>query len=289
MYSARITQDNRALIVLLLDRSGSMKDSYGGEVQNPQVVVSKAHAVAEACNLLLMDIVARCRLDAHYRHYFDICVMGYSSGEVYSLLCDNRWFLSPTELVASIKSTKSTVRNVLNANGSEVTLYNNIKTWIEPHSEGDTPICAAFTKLYELLCQWHNSRGEANYFPPTIINITDGEISDQEYAKLKKLRDKIMTLGSKDGNPLLFNFHISSNKENSLFFPTSVDEIPDEARNLYNLSSVLPPLFKSEIARLKCDTEIEAKDYRAFCYNSVLSDFMRAMYIGTATTQQINQ
>src|SRR5205807_2655575 len=74
--------------------------------------------------------------------------------------------------------------------------------------------------------------------PPIVINITDGESSEgdpQPYA------EAVQSLGTDDGNVLLFNCHLSMTPADPFLFPSSDEILPDEyARSLFHMSSKLP-------------------------------------------------
>ncbi len=291
-YTSRICEQNRSLVVLIIDRSGSMNEPYGGvlkggTMQGGGPLQSKAKVVADVSNMILMDLISKCRRGDVYKHYFDICAIGYSGRGVEPLLDGGRWFLSPAELASTSLRTTRTSRRINDLSGRLVTLYNSHKVWIEPYGEGDTPMYNTFCKLSELLYGWRHAQKSSTHFPPTIIHITDGDIPSDELSRVLGLREQILSLGSEDGEPLIFNFHLSTMGGESSFFPTCPKGLNTEARLLYELSSTLPPLYKAEIARIKNDTGIESKDYRAFSFNSPYADFINAMYIGTATTLQL--
>ncbi len=287
-HSSKISQSKRSLIALLIDQSGSMAEPYGS-TEGGALARSKAEVVSEASNVMLMDIIARCRDGATYKHYFDIIVMGYSGRGVYSLLCNNRWIVSPAELAATVRSNRRVSRRVKVAGGGTITHYNNLKIWVEAESDGATPMCAALTKLSELIALWRTNQRSDGYFPPTIINITDGEATDARRGELTKIRERIAGLGSSDGAPTLFNLHISSSGGGKVLFPRSIEEVPEQARELYQLSSAVPEIYNDVVMTLKGDSGVEGETYRAFSYNLPMVDFISAMQIGTTTTMQIHQ
>src|SRR4051812_43586952 len=72
MYSAQITRANPALIILLVDQSGSMADPFSGEN-----AMRKADYVADVVNHTLHDLVIRCTKTEEVRNYYHISVIGY--------------------------------------------------------------------------------------------------------------------------------------------------------------------------------------------------------------------
>lgn len=281
----KINESHPSLIVLMLDQSGSMQEPYGGGKRGGAPIQSKAEAVAENANMLLMEIVDRCCQGTVYKHYFDIAVIGYSGKGVYTLLSDNRWFLSPAEMALTVKSKSRIMRKSKALDGSSILYYSNLKKWIEPYAEGVTPMHLALDRLCELVYTWQSTH--IRYFATTIINITDGELTDANEEQLMAIRAKLDALASDNGAPTLINYHISSSSIEGVMFPTSIDELPKEAHLLYKLSSALPEIYNKQVAALKGDTDILDKVYRGITFNLPHGDFMRAIQIGSTTTEQI--
>ncbi len=287
-YQSKITERQRALIILLIDQSGSMSELYGGTQLLGTHPRTKAEIVAQASNLLLMNIVDRCCQGNVYKHYFDIGAIGYSGKGVYSLLSDGRWLLSPSEMAATVKSRSKILRRVKSVEGVPISYYTSIKVWIEPYCDGPTPMLQATNRVSELLHSWQNNQKLKNNFPPIIIHITDGEFTDANEEELISVRNRITAQGTDDGEPIFFNFHISGTSSEGIMFPTSIDELPVEAHLLYKLSSTLPNIYNSHIAELKNDTETQEKKYRGVSFNLPISDFIKALEIGTTTTDQLH-
>lgn len=288
-HKAKITEQNRALMIILIDQSGSMNEPYAAG-SSGTVHKTKAEAVAEICNALLAEIVARCRQGTTYRHYFDVSVIGYSGLGVYSALPDStdRTLFSPSELAASVRRTEQSQQRRKTADGRYVTLYSLNKIWIEPTAEGRTPTLAAFERLTEILYSWRSSQRSLDGFPPTIINITDGEATDSRSEQLRIAAARIATLGTTDGEPLLLNVHISTNSDQSVLFPTSKDELPSEASLLFDISSVMPVSYAADIADIKGEVYAgNAATYRAVAYNASIGALIKIMNIGSSTLSRI--
>lgn len=287
LYTSKITEQKRSLIIMMIDQSGSMNQPFASTLQHIDEMSTKAQIVAETCNIMLMDIIARCRSGSIYKHYFDICVLGYSNGEVRSLLPRNYLLMSPTDLASNIRETKYILRRVQHPNGEYISYHRTLKVWVESHADGDSPMYLAMQKVSEVLYSWRNAQKHKDAFPPTIINITDGEATDIIPDKLKKLRNRISQLGTTDGEPLFFNLHISNLNRDTISFPRTDEKLTEEAKLLFNISSPLPHIFDSAIRAFNSDTSQSSVPYRAFSYNLPISDFINAISIGTATTQQI--
>ena len=74
-----------------------------------------------------------------------------------------------------------------------------------------------------------------------------------------------MSLGTDDGQVLLFNCHISSRRAPKVEYPTDESLLPDGfARTLFNISSPLPTSFLAAAAQLGVHT---AEGSRGFVFN----------------------
>lgn len=249
---------------------------------------TKAQVVADTANLMLMDILARCRQGSHYKHYFDIAAIGYSGKGIYPLLPNGRWTVSPSLLATSVKETQRRVKKIKHSSGATIHHHSSLKVWIEPSADGDTPMGAAIHKACEILYSWRNSQPSNDSFPPTIINITDGEATDITMDEVENIKNNLAQLGTSDGEPTLFNLHITNSSREKIYFPSSDTNIPNEARMLFELSSTLPEIYNEAVARESTSqSSIPIQSYRAFSYNLPITELIGALQIGTTTTQQI--
>lgn len=264
------------MFVVMIDQSGSMSEPYA-----PNSARTKAEVVAEVCNRTLSELVARCRDGNRWRHYFDVSVVGYSGLGVYSLLPEGAWLLSPAQLVASAVAKKTIQNTCKSATGATLTIHSSYKVWIKAHAEGKTPMYAVFERLTEILFSWRAARRSLDGFPPTIINITDGEPTDATAQELSLLVERLSRYGTTDGEPIIFNVHISSNNCANVLFPTHHDELPDEGRLLFYLSSLMPESYRAEMG--DNHPARHSPDMRTMAYNASLDDLVRVMNIGSST------
>lgn len=272
-HTAQITEADPALFVLMIDQSGSMNEPYA-----PESSRTKACVVAEVCNRTLTEVVARCRDGNSWRHYFDIAVIGYSGLGVYSLLPNEAWLLNPAQLASSVLMRRKVQSTCKTSEGVTLTLHNSYKVWIKSHAEGKTPMYGAFSRLLEIMLAWRTERRSLSVFPPVVINITDGEATDATGESLRVLLDRIKSHGTLDGEPLIFNVHISSNSERSVSFPEKIEDLPEEGKLLFHLSSVIPQsLSKSLSTSGSCST------MRAMAYNAGVEELIAVINIGSST------
>ncbi len=282
-YLARITQKNPTALLLLVDQSGSMAEPT---LWNGQPT-TKAQAVAWAINALLAELVARSRRDAGYQPFYDIAVLGYSGSQVCSLLPagGNGGFLTPELLADNPVEVRDAQHLRTLPDGRAVATVVREKIWIRPAAEWNTPMIEAFGQGYKLLKAWCDKyRGQPCY-PPTVINITDGETTDGTPARLAAAAQKLQSLGTADGNVLLLNVHITTSGSQGVLFPSDAGQLPQDryARLLFDISSPMPPLYHDEIARIDGANSPTGVP-RGMAYNANMTDLVRMMNIGTATS-----
>src|SRR5690606_27884160 len=103
-------------------------------------------------------------------------------------------------------------------------------------ADGHTPMCGAFQLARDSVSGWTDQHPDA--FPPTVINITDGESTDGDPSNIAR---EITSIVTPDGPVLLFNCHISASGADSKLFPSTPEGLPGrEAELLFNISDVFP-------------------------------------------------
>lgn len=281
MYSARITREHRTAFVLLTDRSGSMAE----EVLFGRVRVTKADAVAQIINLLVDELVNRCRREEGVRDYFDIAVLEYSGEGVKPLLPGTGDFIVPSELVRMPVETRT--RHILRRlpDGSEISSALERKEWIKPKASGNTPMGAALAEAERLVRRWCAKPANRYSFPPVVINVTDGEASDACYRELCDCADRIKSTGTQDGNTIFINIHLAkrdSGEAVEISFPCSPDELPCHpyARLLWDMSSRMPECFEPAIMESRLNG---TPPFRAMSYNCSVDELFSMLTIGSVS------
>ena len=272
----------------MIDQSQSMafdehKQTYKGEEK------TFAQIVADMINELLSELIGRCTKAEGIRDYFDVCVLGYGgrSNSVNTLwegnLSGKDW-VSISELKSNAKYDKRTVTKTIR--GKKKTSEVNIPYWFKTVANYQTPMGAAFEKAYILLQEWILAKSNKDSYPPVVINITDGMQSDYDNQQMIDIAKKIQSLNTKDGHVLVLNCHISIKNE-SVIFPRTIDELPGDnyAKRLYEMSSIMPEIFASEISQFKKDNEVFS-NYRGMVFNSNIDMMFNLIDIGTSGATQ---
>jgi hypothetical protein len=260
-YAKAISRADPTFILFLLDRSGSMQEPYSGGF-------TKAEFLARTVDRTLFELAVRCNKAEGTRDYFHIACLGYGNGKVGSAftgtLAGSDW--APISHIAS-----SPAGFLEGANGAKT------PTWIEVQSEGDTPMRAAFERACHLVADWCDAH--PNSYPPTIINVSDGQSTDGSPAEAAAILRQIHTA---DGECLLFNLNVSRDANREIVFPSNSAGLDENGRLLFDMSSPFPPHIL-ERARLSRPGMTEASRFFAF---GAGAELVTAFFdLGTRTTR----
>lgn len=284
MHTARITRQHPALLLLLVDQSGSMDE----RVVIRRRTLTKAEYVAEVVNGMIGELLGRCRREEGCRDYFRIGTIGYSDNEIRPLIGNDFTPLSTGQLAALPVKRRDRLEERRLPDGQ--TCMGNFPTtlWVQPAAGGNTPMYRALSKTHELITDWVEAPDHRQGFPPMIINISDGEATDADRSQLVALASQIKALSTADGGTLLLNIHIQG-EENAprAIFPRSVAEVPVDlnARTLYEMSSELPEVYERQVTQVRGDNL--AGPFRGLSYNTPLTDLVAMMNIGSVSVTLI--
>lgn len=287
-YTAQITRNTPTAFIFLIDQSVSMQKYttlYGEEMP-------MAEAVARIVNHQLNELVLRCIKGSETRDYYDIAIIGYGEnaysgwkGEL-----EGRDFVKPSELKEHPYKKITTKKETRTRKGVKVVEVEEVQ-WIEAEAtQGWTRVHLAFEKAKGLLDEWMEKHHDKDCYPPTIINITDGEFNGATKEYVLQQANELKSMFTNDGNVILFNIHISANKAVCVTCPASKDEVSFSslATTMYEMSSLLPMRYSDRIADLRKDGTPNNR-YRAMSINADMSTLIQLMDIGTPTNISQNK
>jgi hypothetical protein len=284
MYSVPITRLRPTAFILLIDRSGSMTERIvftGAEM-------TKARAVSLVAGAFIDELLHRARREGGYGDYYDIAALGYSAGEVHSLVSPGGEFTTPSRLAAAEVRRERISRERILPSGRSVMAVTEQNVWFEERAEGSTPMCAALAQGLSLVERWCRAKRNRASYPPTIINITDGEASDCNEDDIRATAGAIRATGTSDGGTILMNIHLARGGDESLpvLFPSCPEELPDHryAQLLWDISSDMPPGYNDIIRSLR---GVSAPSFRAVGWNSHFAEVTAMMNIGSINTVMI--
>ena len=287
-YTAQITRNTPTAFIFLIDQSVSMRKTttlYGEEMP-------MAEAVARIVNHQLNELVLRCVKGSETRDYYDIAIIGYGEkaysgwkGEL-----EGRDFVKPSELKEHPYKKITTKKETRTRKGVKVVEVEEVQ-WIEAEAtQGWTRVHHAFEKAKGLLDEWMEKHHDKDCYPPTIINITDGEFNGATKEYVLQQANELKSMFTNDGNVILFNIHISANKAVCVTCPASKDEVSFSslATTMYEMSSLLPMRYSDRIADLRKDGTPNNR-YTAMSINADMSTLIQLMDIGTPTNISQNK
>jgi hypothetical protein len=271
-YTAEISRSNPACFVFLVDQSASMSDFIGGEIP-----VSKASVVSDAINRLLTELSVKCAKEEGVRDYFHVAVVGYGHtyvGSAYGGLLAGRDLVPLSQIAEHPARVEQRTRKVPDGAGGLVQTTVTFPVWVDPVSNGGTPMRQAIEHAHRLIDTWLAEHPAS--FPPIVLNLTDGEANDGDPTiPTSALR----SLASADGPVLLFNLHVSDAGGTPVAFPDSAAALPDAyARTLFGMSSPLPAHMRSYAAQEGFGV---SEGTRGFVYNADITSVVQFLDIGT--------
>lgn len=281
-YTAQITRNTPTAFIFLVDQSVSMKrmtSLYGEQI-------SLAEAVARIVNKQIYDLILRCIKMDEVRHYYDIAVIGYGH-EVYSGwngTLAGRDFVSPEE-IKNNPYKKITVREEVRTRKGTLVKEIEKNQWLEAKCDGHwTHVHEAFAKAKQLLERWMAEHHEKDCYPPTIINITDGQFNHTTKEHIIQQANELKSMFTNDGNVLLWNIHITPDNLEQVLLPINKTELNGDKYSelLYDMSSLLPERYNTDI-ETKMHLQAGHVRHVAMSVNVDTSRLMQLMDIGTPT------
>ncbi len=280
-YTAQITRNTPTAFIFLVDQSVSMKrtTNFNGEK------MSLAEAVARIVNNQINELVYRCIKTTEVRHYYDIAIIGYGH-EVYSGwngVLAGRDFVSPEELKNNPYKKITVKEEKRTRKGTMIKEIEKVQ-WLEARCDGHwTHVHLAFVKAKTLLDQWMQDHHDKDCYPPTIINITDGQFNHATREEIVQQANELKAMFTNDGNVLLWNIHITPDNMEQVLLPISKEELKDDKYSelLYDMSSLLPTRYNQPISDIRGDSD-DAR-HVAMATNTDMSTLIQLMDIGTPT------
>ncbi len=271
-YNAEISRGNPTCFIFLIDQSGSMADVFGGGEVNQK----KADGVADAINRMLQNLVIKCAKEEGIRDFFHIGVVGYGAqvGPAFAGALAGRPLVPISEVGNSPARVEQRNKKVPDGAGGIIDQPIRFPVWFEPVANGATPMSQALGQAKTIVENWLSQH--PNCFPPIVINITDGEATDGDPTGAAT---EIRNLKSSDGEVLLFNVHLSSQRGSQIEYPSNSEVLPDKfAQQLFQMSSKLP---ESMLNLAKKESMNAGEGSRGFVFNADMVAVIKFLDIGT--------
>lgn len=276
MYEQDVSRRNPGCVIFLVDRSDSMKAAWAG------TGMTLAEGAALAINKVLFELgIKAMKESGEMRNYFYVGCYGYglcvsNGGEgVESILPSGlaaRGIVSLPELAAAPLHVREQPSIDPQVRPSRAPV------WVEPRHGWRTPMCEAFALVGAHVFEWAAAFNQS--FPPIIINLTDGMVTDSPYEGLdvSQWASRLTSIRTTDGQALLLNIFLSPSRAPIVSYPSSAAGLPEPGPGLFSISSPLPqPMINNARA-----TGLQVSDgARGFVFNADLATLVSFLEVGT--------
>lgn len=277
MYSQSVSRAEPGCVVLLLDRSDSMKLPWAS------TGASLAVGAALAVNNILLDmcIKATYEVNAPVRHYFDVGVFSYGArihGQGEGVESAFGGALAGRGLVPLPELADNPMAIREEPSIDVMPIAAKMPVWVDPVHGYRTPMCEAIAVAGAHVFDWAGAHPTS--FPPIVINITDGMVSDSPHAgaTLDEWVKRLTSIETADGPTLFFNVFLSPAESTEVVFPADPAGLPPPGPDLFALSSELP-------APMAANARVDGIDVRpgarGLAFNVGRSTLLKVLQIGT--------
>ena len=283
-YTADISRNNPGCFLFLIDQSGSMTGALGG-----QPGLHKMDGAADAVNRILDAISQRCSQGMDVRDYFHVGVITYhtdSSGnpDVQTALpgtSPEEPFLTISQVVDAATVEDREVKEQDGAGGL-VEVSRKFPVWLRPKAMHGTPMCAALSTASQALHDWILAHPSS--YPPMVISVTDGAATDGDPLSLAL---EIMSMGTEDGNVLIYNAYLSGMSAMPVQYPSNESEVPPDeyAAQMFRMSSEFPDPVVDLAAGMGLPV---TQGSRGYVYNADMVALVQFLDIGTRAASDLH-
>lgn len=237
-YSKQWSTATPGYLIFLIDQSSSMGNDWSDGK-------TYAEFTAEVINRTINELIATNAAGETVKNRVFISLIGYGSKGVRDIR--SGYLSSYAEEPLRIERYK---RKVSDGEGSFLELNMEVPVFLDPEAAGITPMAEAFSFSERLIQRWIDVKNDNPV--PVIINVTDGkpdtgkkELNEAEIASTIATANEILNMETLDGNPLIFNVHISKAKH-EIRFPAKRTDLGDDqfAHFLFQISSRVPEVYK---------------------------------------------
>ena len=280
MYQQTFSRTTPGCIMLLVDRSDSMKQQWGNSG------LTLAEGAARAINKLLLELCVKSTKEhgGAMRRYFYCGILGYgfcpgTGGEGVEVALPGPLADRGIVPLPDLADHPIAVREEPSVDA--VLSRSRVPAWIDPYHGFRTPMCQAIATAGSYLYGWANAFPDS--FPPIVINITDGMVTDSPYdgADIATWAQRLTTIATNDGPTLLFNIFLSPTPGNGVWFPASPASLPQPGPGLFSISSEMPRPMVDNARSAQVQVGPGA---RGLVFNADLAMLVKFLEIGTRVT-----
>jgi hypothetical protein len=254
-----------------------MKQTWGNSRE------TMAEGAARALNETLLELLFTSQGEpGKARHYFDVGIFGYglrpvAGGEGVEPAFGGKLAGQPLVALPDLRDNPIAVRETPSVDAGAPP--SRVPVWVEPVYGHRTPMCEAVAVAGAHVYEWATAHPDS--FPPIIINITDGMVTDSPYqgANLDEWAQRLVNIQTSDGPALLFNIFLSpAGAASAVMFPATDLGLPAPGPDLFRISSPLPPPMVANAHSTGIPVEPGA---RGFGFNADAYNLVRFLEVGT--------
>ncbi len=269
-YTEKMSSLNPGCLIVMIDQSGSMEDTYGSNGEKKKDLASLA------VNRVINEIVEASSDGEAIKDRCFIGVVGYGTKNPGVDVILGNMISEVAENPIRVEQVK---RKISDGAGGLVEIDEDFPVWVESVAEWGTPMDYAFQKVTDLAQEWCDQHSDS--FPPLVINITDGEPNDP--ASTKREAEKLLEVSNNDGNVLLLNVHIADGLKDSIKLPSDKNKLDDYlAEFLFDISSELPDILIGEAQKSGFNVTSGA---RGMIYNADAEILIRLLNFGSSVAR----
>lgn len=277
MYQQTFSRSTPGCIVFLVDRSDSMQQRWAGSE------MSLAQGAARAINKILLELCVKSTKEqgGALRCYFYVGLYGYgyrprAGGEGVESALPGPLASRGIVPLPELADHPIAVREEPSVDALAV--RSRVPAWIDPFHGFRTPMCQAIATAGAALHDWAGQFGAS--FPPIVINITDGMVTDSPYegADIGTWAQRLTTVQTQDGPALLFNIFLSPSPGAGVWFPEHPGSLPEPGPGLFSISSPMPQPMIANARSARIEVRPGA---RGFVFNADLAMLVKFLEIGT--------
>jgi hypothetical protein len=248
-YTKQWSSASPGYLIFLVDQSSSMATQWTGEK-------TFAQFTADVINRTINELISANAAGESVKDRVFISLIGYSGSDT---IVDIRsdYISKYADNPIRIDKLKKKVND---GAGGLIEMSFEMPIFLEPKSDGLTPMSGAFDLAKRLIEGWIQKKSDNP--APVIINVSDGypqaggdDGAQTESIRTKAVANEIMQIRTSDGSPLIFNVHIAA-KGKEIQFPQSKFELGGDslAELLFDISSLVPDVYKKAAKNLDLRT-----------------------------------
>jgi hypothetical protein len=277
MYQQTFSRETPGCIVFLVDRSDSMKMPWGDSG------MSLAQGAARAVNKILLELCIKSTKEqgAPLRCYFYVGMYTYGvrlreGGEGVESALPGA--LARRAIVPLPELAEQPIAIREEPSVDAMAAPSRAPVWLEAAFGYRTPMCAAMALAGQHIYEWSKAFPES--FPPIILNMTDGLVTDSPYQNvdLAGWASRLTTISTHDGPALVLNAFLSARGERPVTFPSTTNGLPAPGPQMFAMSSELPEPMIRNARSAQMDV---GPGSRGFVFNADLATLVKFLEIGT--------